>query len=72
MKVAARMNSFHPVMNENRAVTATAGRARGKTMRRNTWAALAPSMRADSSSSLGIVSKYPLSIQTQNGMEIVA
>ena len=57
IKVAARMNSFHPVMNEKRAVTATAGLARGRTIRQKIVAEEAPSMRAASSRSRGIVSK---------------
>ena len=57
MNVAARMNSFHAVMNENSAVTATAGLASGRTMRKKIVACEAPSISADSSSSLGMVSK---------------
>ena len=57
MKVAARMNSFHAVMNENSAVTATAGLASGRTMRKKIWPGDAPSISAASSSSRGIVSK---------------
>ena len=72
MKVAARMNSFHAVMKENNAVIATAGFASGSTMRQKIFPADAPSMTAASSNSLGMVSKYPLSIQTLKGMEVVA
>ena len=57
MNVAARMNSFQPVMNEKSAVTATAGLASGRTIRKKIVAGEAPSMRAASSSSRGIVSK---------------
>ena len=57
MKVSARTNSFHAVMNENSAVTATAGFASGRTIRRKIVAGEAPSISADSSSSFGIVSK---------------
>ena len=51
------MNSFHAVMNENSAVTAIAGRDSGSTIRTNTPRREAPSMRAASSRSRGIVSK---------------
>src|SRR5205823_13132590 len=64
MKVAARMNSFHAVMKEKSAVMATAGLASGSTMRQKMVPADAPSMMAASSSSRGMVSKYPFSIQT--------
>ncbi len=51
------MNSFQPVMNEKSAVTATAGLASGRTIRQKIVAGEAPSMRAASSRSRGIVSK---------------
>ena len=57
MKVAARMNSFQAVMKENSPVTALAGLASGRMMVQKMRMRLAPSMMADSSSSLGIVSK---------------
>ncbi len=57
ISVAARMNSFQPVMNEKSAVTATAGLASGRTIRQKIVAGEAPSMRAASSRSRGIVSK---------------
>ena len=68
----ARMNSFHAVMNENSAVIAMAGLASGRMMRKKMVCGLAPSMRADSSMSTGMVSKYPLSIHTQKGIAVVA
>ena len=51
------MNSFHAVMNENRAVTTRAGRAKGKMMRVKVIQRDAPSISAASSSSTGMVSK---------------
>jgi hypothetical protein len=70
MKVAAWMNSFQLVMKEKSAVTATAGLASGRMMRKKITACEAPSISADSSSSLGMVSKYPFIIQTQNGIAV--
>ena len=57
MKVAARMNSFHAVRNENSAVTASAGRASGSATRQNASQRVPPSSSAASSSSRGSVSK---------------
>src|SRR5215217_3805927 len=57
INVAARTNSFHAVMKENSAVTASAGRASGNTTLMNTWKGEAPSITAASSSSRGSVSK---------------
>ena len=57
MKVAARINSFQPVINENSAVTATAGFDNGRIILQNIICREAPSMSAASSSSMGIVSK---------------
>ena len=65
------MNSFLAVMKEKSAVTASAGRASGRTTRRNVWPGDAPSSSAASSRSLGMVSKYPFSIHTQNGTLVV-
>jgi len=39
-------------------------------MRKKIIACEAPSIRADSSNSLGMVSKYPFIIQTQSGMAV--
>ena len=41
------------------------------TMRQNVPNGVSPSMRPASSSEIGIVSKYPFSIQVQNGTAIV-
>ena len=66
-KVRARRYSFQAARNENRQVTATAGRERGNMMRVNIWIWLQPSTLAASSSSLGMVSKKPFISQTQSG-----
>src|SRR5204862_74572 len=55
----AMMNSFNVPTKENSAITARTGAASGSTTPQNTCAGVAPSTRADSSSSLGIVSKKP-------------
>ena len=57
ISVKANTNSFHAVMNENSAVTDTAGIESGKMMRQKIVNWLAPSMMALSSSSFGMVSK---------------
>ena len=53
------MNSLTVPTNEIKAMTARTGAASGRTTPQNTCAGVAPSTRADSSSSFGIVSKKP-------------
>ena len=60
-------NSVHPVRKPRNAVTARAGVASGSMIRRNVCVGDAPSRLAASSSSLGIVSMYPLRFQIANG-----
>src|SRR5881628_1939478 len=52
-------NSFTVKTNESRPTTASTGDASGRTTPQKTCAGVAPSTRADSSSSDGIVSKKP-------------
>ena len=51
--------SFSVAMNESRPITASTGRPSGRMTIQKIWAAVAPSTRADSSSSWGIESKKP-------------
>ncbi len=55
----ARTNSFSVKTNEISATTTSTGAASGSTTPQKICAAVAPSTRADSSSSFGIVSKKP-------------
>jgi hypothetical protein len=55
----ASTNSFSVNTKEISATTASTGAARGSTTPQNTCDGVAPSTRADSSSSFGIVSKKP-------------
>ena len=63
-RTLAMMNSFRTPTNEKRPITARTGAASGSTTPQNTCAGEAPSTRADSSSSAGIVSKNPFMNQT--------
>ena len=57
------MNSFSVEMNDSRPITARTGAPSGRMIPQKIWAGVAPSTRADSSSSWGIESKNPLSSQ---------
>ena len=70
LKVKASKNSFQAARKENNAVTATAGRDRGRIIFTNISNLLQPSNSAASSNSIGTVSKKPFSIQTHNGRAV--
>ena len=53
------MNSFIVAMKESRPTTASTGAPSGRMIPQKTCAGVAPSTRADSSSSFGIESKNP-------------
>jgi len=55
----AMMNSLMEKMNESSPTTASTGAASGRMIPQNTWAGVAPSTRADSSSESGIESRNP-------------
>src|SRR5438876_3440527 len=61
------MNSFHERVKAKRIAQMIPGAATGITMRRSAWKRLQPSISAHSSISLGIVRKYPMRSQVQNG-----
>src|SRR5512134_1805730 len=65
------MNSFHDSVNAKMPAERMPGIAMGKMIRTIAWTRDAPSMRAHSSSSLGIVLKYPIMSQVQKGMRKV-
>src|SRR5262245_35441856 len=65
------MNSFHDSVKAKIPADRMPGTAIGKMMRSMAPKRVAPSMRAHSSSSLGIVLKYPISSQVQKGMRNV-
>src|SRR5512137_2219410 len=65
----ANRYSFQATRNEKIAVATTPGNESGKTTRRKAPSEEHPSMTAASSSSVGIPSKNPFIIQTQNGNE---
>ena len=61
------MNSFHAVMNTNTDVATSPGATSGSRMRKKAPSRLEPSTIAASSSSFGIPSRKPRSVQTANG-----
>src|SRR5437867_3257449 len=65
------MNSFHDSVNAKMPAERIPGTAIGKMIRVIAPKRVAPSMRAHSSSSLGIVLKYPMRSHVQNGMRNV-
>src|SRR5579859_5961265 len=67
MKTRAYKNSFHDSVNEKSATTATAGSEMGIVTRRSAPRRVQPSIRAASSSSAGMLLKYPTSSHVQNG-----
>src|SRR5574341_1000004 len=64
-------NSFHDSVNAKMPADRIPGIATGKMMRTIAPKRVAPSMRAHSTSSRGMVLKYPISSQVQNGIRIV-
>ena len=62
-RVEAMMYSFSVDTNDSRPITASTGAASGSTTPQKICAGVAPSTRADSSSSTGIVLKKPTSSQ---------
>src|SRR5512132_2601789 len=65
------MNSFQDRVKAKIPAERMPGTAMGKMIRTMAPKRVAPSMRAHSSSSLGMVLKYPMSSQVQNGMRNV-
>ena len=65
------MNSFHERVNAKMPADRIPGTATGKIMRTIAPNRVAPSMRAHSSSSRGMVLKYPIRSQVQNGIRNV-
>src|SRR5712671_4877276 len=65
------MNSFHDKVNAKMPAERIPGTAIGKMIRVIAPKRVAPSMRAHSSSSLGIVLKYPMRSHVQNGIKNV-
>src|SRR4030095_8148316 len=65
------MNSFHDSVNAKMPADRMPGTAIGKMIRAIAPKRVAPSMRAHSSSSLGIVLKYPIRSHVQNGIRNV-
>src|SRR5947207_15767731 len=65
------MNSFHDSVNAKIPADRMPGTAIGKMIRVIAPKRVAPSMRAHSSNSLGIVLKYPMRSHVQNGMRNV-
>src|SRR5436190_11612837 len=65
------MNSFHDSVKAKMPAERMPGTAIGKMMRSIAPKRVAPSMRAHSSSSFGIVLKYPISSHVQNGIRNV-
>src|SRR2546421_11575867 len=65
------MNSFQDRVNAKMPADRIPGTAMGKMIRTMAPNRVAPSMRAHSSSSLGMVLKYPMSSQVQNGIRNV-
>src|SRR5215510_9040164 len=65
------MNSFQDSVNAKIPADRMPGMATGKMMRIIAPKRVAPSIRAHSSSSLGMVLKYPISSQVQNGIRNV-
>src|SRR5262245_2140914 len=65
------MNSFHESVKAKMPADRMPGTAIGKMMRSMAPKRVAPSMRAHSSSSFGMVLKYPISSQVQNGIRNV-
>ena len=59
-KIKAKNNSFQIDMMFNAAAMATPGAASGMITRRRTWKSLAPSTRAASSRSIGMLAMKPL------------
>src|SRR5581483_6641084 len=68
-RAEAITNSFSVKTNEISATTASTGAASGSTTPQKIWAAVAPSTRADSSSSVGMVSKNPFISQACTPIE---
>jgi hypothetical protein len=71
MKAEAYATSPQAVRKLKNAVTARPGRASGMITRQNVANGPQPSIAAASSSEVEMESKYPLSIQAQNGTAIV-
>src|SRR5659263_218826 len=71
MKISAYRNSFHDRVKENIPAERMPGMASGMTMDHMARRRLAPSIMAHSSSSRGIVRKYPMSNQDANGISCV-
>src|SRR5260370_15286361 len=67
MKVSAYVNSFQVRVKPKSAAHTTPGTAMGRTTRMSVCILEAPSTRAHSSTSLGIVRKYPMRSQVENG-----
>ena len=67
VNVMAKSSSLHEATKAKIAVAATPGAARGRTTRQSAPKRLQPSSMALSSSSSGMDSKYPTSIQTVKG-----
>jgi len=72
IKMTANRNSFHVMRKENSDIVTRAGAARGSTILMNDWSLEHPSIIADSSNSLGIVSKYRWANHVLSGMGKVA
>src|SRR5919108_3312261 len=66
-KVNAYVNSFHVSVKPNNVTQTMPGIAMGSTMRVSVCMRLAPSTSAHSSTSRGIVRKYPMSSHVENG-----
>src|SRR5215470_14111113 len=65
--VSAYVNSFHVSVNPNRVTQTIPGIAIGSTMRVSVCIRVAPSTSAHSSTSRGMVRKYPMSSHVENG-----
>src|SRR3989442_13912556 len=65
--VSAYVNSFQVSVKPKSAAHTTPGTAMGRTTRMSVCILEAPSTRAHSSTSLGIVRKYPIRSQVENG-----
>ena len=68
MNVRANRNSLHPKIAEYVAVAAIPGAASGRITFLTASSLLHPSIRAASSSVVGMLSKYPFIIQVEKGM----
>src|SRR6185369_13575039 len=65
------MNSFHDSVNAKMPAEINPGTESGRMIFHRIWKRVAPSIKAHSSSSYGMVRKYPINSQVQNGIRKV-